>query len=85
MVLEAESTVLPGHLPADILRGVPAGIRKEGAGITLPETGFSLEEAEKSLIVQALERAGGNKTMAAKLLGISYDSLRYQVRKFGLE
>jgi DNA-binding NtrC family response regulator len=85
VVLEAERTVLPGHLPADILRGAPAGIRKEGAGITLPETGFSLEEAEKSLIVQALERAGGNKTMAAKLLGISYDSLRYQVRKFGLE
>jgi len=85
VVLESGETVLPVHLPADILRGAPRGARKEGGGITLPETGFSLEEAEKGLIVQALERSGGNKTTAAKLLGISYDSLRYQVRKFGLE
>ena len=40
---------------------------------------------EKNLIVQALKKAGQNKTLAAKLLGITYDSLRYQVKKFGLE
>jgi DNA-binding NtrC family response regulator len=85
VVLEPEETVLPGHLPPEILGVRPSGARMEGAGITLPEKGFSLEEAERSLIGQALERAGGNKTVAAKLLGISYDSLRYQVRKFGLE
>jgi DNA-binding protein Fis len=54
-------------------------------GFTIPDTGLSLEEVEKSLIVQALEKAGSNKTLAAKFLGITYDSLRYQVKKFGLE
>lgn len=85
VVMESGESVLPENLPAGIFQGRPAGARKEGEGILLPEKGFSLEEAERSLIVQALERAGGNKTAAAKLLGISYDSLRYQVRKFRLE
>jgi two-component system NtrC family response regulator len=51
----------------------------------IPDTGFSLEEMERNLIVRALEKAGRNKTLAAKLLGITYDSLRYQVKKLGLE
>jgi len=40
---------------------------------------------EKDLIKPALERAGNNQTKAAKLLNISYDSLRYQVKKFNLK
>jgi len=51
----------------------------------LPETGLSLDDIERDLIGQALERAGNNKTIAAKLLNISYDSLRYQIKKFKLE
>ena len=51
----------------------------------LPEQGISLDDLEKNLILQALERAKNNKTLAAKLLNISYDSLRYQTRKFGLD
>ena len=58
---------------------------KTSPGLTIPDTGLSLEEVERSLILQALEKAGQNKTAAAKLLGITYDSLRYQVKKFGLE
>ncbi len=51
----------------------------------LPESGLSLEDVAKDLIIQALQRAEGNKALAAKLLNMSYDSLRYQVKKFGLE
>ncbi|MGB6280308.1 MAG: helix-turn-helix domain-containing protein [Syntrophobacteria bacterium] len=40
---------------------------------------------EKDLILQALEKANQNKTHAAKLLNISYDSLRYQLKKFGIQ
>jgi two-component system response regulator AtoC len=40
---------------------------------------------KKDLIKQALERDGNNQTKAAKLLNISYDSLRYQVKKFDLK
>ncbi len=85
VVLENDRIVLPEHLPAEILsgRGRPAG--QAAPGITIPDVGLSLEEIEKNLIRQALEKAGNNKTAAARLLGITYDSLRYQVKKFGLE
>jgi len=51
----------------------------------LPDSGISLDDLEKDLILQALEKAGHNKTQAAKLLNISYDSLRYQLKKFGIQ
>jgi transcriptional regulator with PAS, ATPase and Fis domain len=35
--------------------------------------------------MQALERTKNNKAQAAKLLKVSYDTLRYQVKKYGLE
>jgi len=44
----------------------------------------SLEEAEKSLLVKALEKAQGNQTRAAVLLGITRDTLRYKIKKFNL-
>ncbi|MBI4468396.1 MAG: sigma-54-dependent Fis family transcriptional regulator [Acidobacteria bacterium] len=50
----------------------------------LPPTGTSLEEVERSLILQAMQRTGGNITQAAKLLGISFRTLQYRLEKFGL-
>jgi two-component system response regulator AtoC len=44
----------------------------------------SLEEAEKGLLVRALEKAEGNQTRAAVLLGITRDTLRYKIKKFNL-
>ncbi len=84
VVLESGDTVVPGHLPKEILgHGAPAPA--SALEFTLPEGGISLDELERSLIVQALDKAGGNKTVAAKLLNVTYDSLRYQIKKFGLE
>jgi DNA-binding NtrC family response regulator len=51
----------------------------------LPPEGLSLEEVERQLLVQALERAGGNQTQAAQLLGINRDQVRYRIEKFGLQ
>lgn len=51
---------------------------------TLPESGISLEELEKSLLEQALDRARNNQTRAAQLLGISRHTLRYRLEKHGL-
>ena len=45
---------------------------------------MSLEEAEKNLVMKALEKAGGNQTRAAVLLGITRDTLRYKMKKFNL-
>jgi len=85
VVLESVEVILPRHLP-DWLTGEPGGAKPaQNGGFLLPETGISLEGVEKDLIQQALERSNYNKTQAAKLLQISYDTLRYQVKKFGLE
>ncbi|HUR20260.1 MAG TPA: sigma-54 dependent transcriptional regulator [Vicinamibacterales bacterium] len=51
---------------------------------TLPAAGVNLEEVEKSLVVQALERASGNQTRAATFLGLHRDQIRYRIEKFGL-
>jgi DNA-binding NtrC family response regulator len=85
VVLENDEIVRPEHLPAEIAHFRERAATRPDPGLTIPDTGLSLEEMERSLIVQALEKAGRNKTAAAKLLGITYDSLRYQVKKFGLE
>jgi transcriptional regulator with PAS, ATPase and Fis domain len=50
----------------------------------LPPGGLVLEEVERQLVVQALERAGGNQTSAGHLLGINRDQVRYRIEKFGL-
>jgi two-component system, NtrC family, response regulator AtoC len=51
----------------------------------LPSDGVNLEEVERALLVQALERAGGNQTHAGQLLGINRDQVRYRIEKFGLQ
>lgn len=42
------------------------------------------EEVERQQLLQALERAGGNQTQAAQLLGINRDQVRYRIEKFGI-
>ena len=50
----------------------------------LPAAGVNLEELERSLVTQALKRAGGNQTKAAGLLGMNRDQIRYRIEKFGV-
>ena len=56
-----------------------------GEGVQLPAQGIDLEQLERSLVVQALERSGWNQTRAAALLGINRDQIRYRIEKFKLE
>lgn len=51
---------------------------------SLPPDGVELSQWERSLIEQALRESGGNQTKAALRLGISRDTLRYRLKKFGL-
>ena len=53
--------------------------------VELPAAGINLDELERSLVVQALERTGWNQTKAAALLGLNRDQIRYRVEKFQLE
>jgi two-component system response regulator PilR (NtrC family) len=56
--------------------------------VGLPEEGCNLEEVlgevERRLLLQALERSGGVRTQAAKLLGVTLRSLRYRFHKHSL-
>jgi len=54
-------------------------------GVELPPTGIDLEQLERSLVVQALERSGWNQTHAAAMLGLNRDQIRYRIEKFKLE
>ncbi len=48
----------------------------------VPDEGLDLEKLEVQLIRSALEKAKGNKTKAAELLGLSRDTLRYRMEKY---
>ena len=50
----------------------------------LPPSGVDLEQLERSLLIQALRRSGGNQTRAGGLLGLNRDQIRYRIEKFGL-
>jgi DNA-binding NtrC family response regulator len=54
-------------------------------GVQLPSEGIDLEQLERSLVIQALERCGWNQTRAATLLGLNRDQIRYRIEKFKLE
>jgi DNA-binding protein Fis len=55
-----------------------------GDGFELPAAGVDLEKLERSLVMQALKRSGGNQTKAGTLLGLNRDQVRYRIEKFGL-
>lgn len=58
-----------------------AGLNGDGF---LPE-GVTLDQHEQQLIREALRRTGGNKSQAARLLGLSRNALRYRLAQMGLE
>jgi transcriptional regulator with GAF, ATPase, and Fis domain len=65
--------------------GGTAGPIRLGDNVELPAAGIDLEQLERSLVVQALERTGWNQTRAATLLGLNRDQIRYRIEKFQLE
>ena len=89
VALEATPTVLAESLPpsvrGDSSRSLAAG---QAASDVLPASGFDLEahvkEIERGYIAEALKRAGGVQVKAAELLGMSFRSFRYYVKKYNL-
>ncbi len=55
-----------------------------GLPLEIPPGGISLEEVEKTLIIKALEKSGGNRSEAARLLKIPRHVLIYRIEKFDL-
>ena len=54
----------------------------DGEGVSIDA---EMDRLEKSMLLKALEKTGGNKTEAAKLLNISFRSMRYRLEKHGIE
>jgi transcriptional regulator with PAS, ATPase and Fis domain len=78
MVMEDSPTIELGSLPQEIGGFCPP---PACAG---PEEDLSLTRSERRLMVRALERSRGNQTLAARMLGITRDGLRYKISKHGL-
>ena len=74
----------PAEEPAHAPGGSHHTIHPDGH-ITLPADGISLDRVEKELIRQALTRFQGNQTRAARCLGMSRDTLRYRIKKYGIK
>lgn len=80
-VLAKDNLIREDTLPEEIRR---ADSRVASIGLKLPEEGIDLEEVEKEILLQALERHGWNQTHAAKYLNISRKTLIYRMEKFVL-
>jgi two-component system response regulator PilR (NtrC family) len=91
VALESSSSIQATSLPADILHGTRREWSHSGKGqelFRLPEDGVDLEhlveDIEKRLIQQALERTHGVKKRAAELLHVSFRSFRYRLEKYAM-
>ncbi|MBI5655467.1 MAG: sigma-54-dependent Fis family transcriptional regulator [Geobacter sp.] len=68
------------ELPEKFREAVPIG----HAVIKLPDDGYPLEELEREVVVQALERNNWNQTAAARFLRIPRHTLIYRLEKYGI-
>jgi len=75
-ILTDASVIASEHLPEKLRQ---PNARPEG--ISLPSGGIRLEDLEQDLIRQALSRSGGRIKEAAEMLGISYKTLQYRLKK----
>lgn len=71
----------PEDLPADIRE---IGSRVSAIQLKLPDDGIDLEQVEKEILLQALEKNDWNQTRAAHYLNITRKTLIYRMEKFGL-
>ena len=91
-LIERAVTLAPGdRIPLDTLPTLNS-ISPVGANLgtepTLPDAGIALEKVledfERGILIKALERTRGNRTEAARLLGVTFRSLRYRLSKLGI-
>ncbi len=87
VALEGGSTILPESLPPFV--STPSGRKLASSNeIQVTEAGIELDkiigQIEKELIIKAVHQANGVKKRAAKLLNITFRSMRYRVEKYNL-
>ena len=87
ITLCADDTIEVSDLPDDV--GLSSAPAESFGWLDFHDSGIDLDgrlqKLERALITEALSRSGGNKTEAAKGLGISFRSMRYRLEKLGFE
>ncbi|MBE0602850.1 MAG: sigma-54-dependent Fis family transcriptional regulator, partial [Deltaproteobacteria bacterium] len=89
-IMETKNVISIDSLPPNVTKNVTPAHSADGFWFqTLPEEGAFLDtemdRLEKSYLLKALDATKGNRTEAAKLLNISFRSLRYRLQKHGIE
>jgi DNA-binding NtrC family response regulator len=84
-IIERGCALAPGPIleAADIHLDAVRGKSSDGSAALLPE-GKTLDQWEDDIIREAYRRAKGNKSQAARLLGLSRNALRYRLEKVGI-
>ncbi|HTY08412.1 MAG TPA: sigma 54-interacting transcriptional regulator, partial [Candidatus Edwardsbacteria bacterium] len=83
VILAPGLVIEPSHVPAAMLPGTPSAEQRPGGGAAAEGTG-TLKGRERQAIINALEECGGNKTRAAKKLGIHYATLYRKMKHYGI-
>jgi DNA-binding NtrC family response regulator len=78
LIMAGDQPIAVSDLPSHI-----QGLQKLPTQFDIPEDGINLEDMEKKLIHRAIEKAGGNKSRAAKLLGITRRKLYSMLERLG--
>jgi len=81
-ILSPEGEIGLEHLPTNLSYGISGTVVQ--SNFQLPPDGLVMDELEKSLVLQALERSEGNKSSAAELLGLTRRQLYTRLEKYGL-
>ena len=86
LIMRNDNTITSDDLPDKIRNGNSAVESLSGSGfsINLPDEGYSLEQLEREVVVQALERNGWNQTAAARFLRVPRHTLIYRMEKYGI-
>jgi two-component system, NtrC family, response regulator AtoC len=83
MVL-SDGVIRPEHLPAAVQRAAPARPAALAGPALSGSLDDALEEWERRMILDALQRTQGVQARAAKILGVSERSLWYRIKKLGI-
>jgi len=83
VALSVGTVIDVGDIRLDVSASRPAPVAT-GGSVPFPPEGMTLEQFEDEIIREALRRAGGNKSQAARLLGLSRNALRYRLSKLGV-
>jgi transcriptional regulator with PAS, ATPase and Fis domain len=83
MIFEEDSFISTKYIPIR-LNSNSSSLSKPSSD-EFSDKNISLPEMEKKLLLNALKKAMGNKTKAAKLLNITRDKLRYRIKKNGIK